>query len=349
MPGHWKSILFLAAVTWLWCTRVGENPAWAASPPETENCRLKLVVAGKSEPKGIYFLDEKRAGPIPDEFEAAPGPHRLTVLFEERAGTQEKWVCKPGQEKELRLKPGKEQPAPAWVDGGARFQNSGEELFFEGVGASTAWGPNAWVQVLLADLRGRMDIVRTMDNQTASLRRDYEQNQDYHLQNASRSVILFSWDPGLVAARFQVEDRWLSAEGVLYSRVTLRLPGATLSKQTSSPTCGQQGRLVFFHEMLDQKTLDQVAILCGPGEGGFGDLAQALSGSEGEVWSAKDRIAWPEGKSLCIGDIQRLGRCTKQGADYVESIGLYLYPALIPVGLLHKDYSSENPYGCEFR
>jgi len=349
MPGYWKLISFWAAVTWVLCGRVEASLAGAAPPSETDACRLKLVAAGKSELKGIYFLDEKRAGPIPDEIEVAPGPHQLTILFEERMSTPEPWVCKPGQEKQLRLKPGKEQPAPAWVEGGARFQNLGEEVVFEAVGMSAGWGGNAWVQVLLADVRGRMDIVRTMDNQIASLRRDYEENQDYHLQNASRSVILFSWDPDLVASRFQVADRWLSAEGVLYSRVTLRLPRQALSAQTSSPSCGQQSRLVFFHEMLDQKTLDQVAILCGPGQGEFGDLAQALAGSEGEVWSAKDRIPLLEDKSLCIGDIQRLGRCTEKGADYVESIGLYLYPALVPVGLLHKDFSSETPYGCEFR
>jgi hypothetical protein len=337
--------LFAVLLSTLSCL-AGSGFAFAAEP-DPSACQVKLEIKG-STLRGIYFLDQKGVGPVPGEFETAPGAHRIEIFLAGREGLQEKFSCEAGKEKWLRLKPGKLQAEPAWTQEGSRFQVSGEEMTFQGVGISGDWGANAWVQVLLADLRGRMDIIRAMDDQTASLRKDYEEKKDYHVENVTRSVIMFSWDAELVASRLKVEDRWLSPEGVLYSKVSLRLPRSALSRNNSPPLCSNQPRLVFFDERLDKKIVDQVVILCGPGEG-FSDLGKALSSGEGEVWSAKDAIPAPALEAYCIGDIQRQGRCTEKTTDYVESIGLFRYPSLLPIGQLHKDYSSENPYGCEFR
>ncbi len=341
-PMPWFAVLLGA----LSCLR-GPGFAFAAEP-DPSVCQIQLEISGQPRLRGIYFLDQKQIGPIAAEFEAAPGPHRLDLLPAGRENVQEKFECAAGKEKRLRLKASKVRAEPAWTQEGSRFQVSGEEITFQGVGISGDWGQNAWVQVLLADLRGRMDIIRAMDDQTASLRKDYQEQKDYHVENVTRSVIMFSWDADLVAPALQVQDRWLSPEGVLYSRVTLRLKRAALNHTAPAPSCANQPRLVFFDERLDKKVVDQVAIMCGPGEG-FGDLAQALGSGEGKVWSAKDVIPVPAAERFCVGDIQREGRCTEKGSDFVESIGMYCYPLLLPVGQLHKDFSSENPYGCEFR
>jgi len=342
MPRIIKTIFFLTALLCL----AGAAAAPAATP-DSAMCQVKLDLNGSSL-RGIYFLDQNGIGPVPSRFETAPGDHQLKIVLAGRETSREKFSCEAGKAKLLRLKPGKVRAEPDWTQQGSRFEVAGEEISFQGVGISGAWGENAWAQVLLADVRGRMDVIRSLDDQTASLRKDYQEKKDYHVENVTRSVIMFSWDAGLVASRLKVEDRWLSPEGVLYSKVALRLPRSALSAHNPAPTCSNQPRLVFFDERLDNKVVDQVVILCGPGEG-FGDLAKALGGGEGEVWSAKDEIPAPALDAFCIGDIQRQGRCTAKGIDYVESIGMYRYPALLPIGQLHKDFTSENPYGCEFR
>jgi hypothetical protein len=326
MSGIIKPILFLTAS---FCLTSAAAPA---AEPDPAVCQVKLELKDSTR-RGIYFLDQNGIGPVPGRFETEPGEHELKIVLAGREIERGKVKCAAGKEKFIRLKSGKVRAEPAWTEQGSRFQVSGEEISFQGVGISGAWGENAWAQVLLADVRGRMDIIRTLDDQTASLNRDYEQKKDYQIQKITRSVIMFSWDAALVASRLQVEDRWLSPEGVLYSKVTMRLPRSALSERNPAPTCSNQPRLVFFDERLDNKVVDQVVILCGPGEG-FGDLTQALAGGERRVWSAKD---------------ERQGRCTDKGIEYVESIGMYRYPSLLPIGQLQKDFSSENPYGCEFR
>lgn len=321
----------------------------AAESSRAGTCKIKLDLAERIELRGIYRLDQNQVGYIPAKFETRPGTHQLEVWLAGRPEQKEKFSCAAGEEKFILVKARRPRDPPEWVEQGSRFQEQGKELVLEGQGVCALWGKNPWVQVMLADLRGRMDLMRILDTQSAALRRDYSESQGYQVQAATRAVTMFSWDAGTIAAGFKVEDRWLSPKGELYSRVSLRVPRSVLNARGRGPSCADKPRLVFFEVMADKKLLDQVALFCEQGGSGFADWGQALEDGGGAIWDSKELISAPSAAEYCVVDIQRYGRCTRQGMDYIESIGLYQYPDWVPVGQLHKDFTVENTGGCDLR
>jgi hypothetical protein len=320
-------------------------------PQDSAPCRVMLESASRDACKGIYILDQKLAGQIPCEFETAPGRHKLEILFPGRRPMKNRFSCQADEQKSISINPRGYQERPSWVEKECKYRIRGHDIAFNGTGTSQGWGKNVWVQVMLADLRARMDILRMMDNYISSLSRDYGEEKDYHIQKATRSVIMLTADLEMMASRLVHNDRWLSQEGVLFSNVSLKIPMKALAEDQNSRihSCAGRTRLVFYQDTMEEKILDQAVIILDPAQGSLKDIAQSMSKSGGQVWSAKENIPFPQASDLCIGDIQREGRCTSKGADYVESIGLYQYPPLLPLGQLLKDYSTENPYGCQFR
>ncbi len=340
LAGRWGIALFFFAGASLGNPSTEDSNTTESIPSAP---RILLI----SKPRGaILFLDNHYAGTGRVETELLPGVHTVSALAQGMIRPPFSIRLDKGDFLKQKVRLGSAEGQPSWMQGkvSTPLDSSANLLFISGTGSAGSWGQrNYGVQVLLADLRAKMEVAKQFEIRQDSYDKKFERNDGILYMNVARTVTDFSWDPAFISPYLTVVDRWMDSEGVLYSKATLSLPVNVFSqlkdRQGLKP-CEGKDKLVFFEtEDKRHRILREAVWIKHENSAEQEDREEPSQDTTQDAWSVHETIPLPGDESICIVDIQRFFQDRINDARYIESVGLYTCPKQVPVGDLLKDYA----------
>jgi len=239
----------------------------------------------------------------------------------------------------LRLRAREE---PEWVRSmPSRLIKNEQGMTATGVGMSLSWGmENQHVQLLVADLRARMEVARLLESQCQGYSKSYASQTGPSAMSVGRSVTGFSWDRKAVARGLAVTERWMDQSGLLYSKASLVIKPRMMKATEKPDPCKGRDTLVLFETGYQGKGTTHEAVMI-KDAGKQPDLEDEENRKQGKAWTATQKMPVPE-RPLCIAIIASHAEPGAKSSAYIENISLFTYPEMVPVGNLIKDFAKQE-------